>query len=451
VRETPIIELGGDWDLLEDPQPRPRWSVHRLRAVAAAALVLLCLAALGGAGRPQRPLFSLLGFVDRPSAGARVLGPAELALVGGMLLAPRSNELRAYDPDGGLRWIVRVDPTGRNRYLSFYMWRGNLVLEQGMIVEPAEGTFAGTVVATSVALDPGTGAERWRISGVLEPLGDLVVVHARTNEQRVYQSLPSGLLWTIPPAQASAIVAKSNTVFTLSAEGLLTEYELHTGAVRGSGAVEMPHFDTPGSAEPPGVGGYPQELALEVFQDRIVLHARQYRDDEPLPRSATLSYDRATLRSAGSPMDRFDGALDCGPVLCGVSGERVSILDPSDLSLLWELPSGEYPYWTGTVLTVSGPARLAPQRVVHPRTGAMVVNLDGWEAANDRRTVAERTITWFTRLVPPHHTYVASVDGTGLHVVGSIPFHLTSCDTEGLLLACTIPDGRVGVWRVNLD
>jgi hypothetical protein len=450
VSQNPIIELGDDWDLIED-QEMPLRRVHRIRALGAAAVVLLCLGALGAATRPPRPVFSLLGLVERPSAGARVLGPAELVLMAGMLLAPRSNELRAYDPDGRLRWTARVEEPSRSRYLSFYMWRGNLVLEQGTNVESADRAFSNTLAATSTALDPATGAQRWRVKGVLEPLDDLVVLHDGPDVQQVYESLPSGLLWTVPPARASAVVAKANAVFTVTAEGLLTEYDLHTGAVRGSGHVEVPHADPPGSADPRGVGGYPDELALEVFADRIVLHARSHRDDPPPPRSKTLSYDRATLLPAASPMDRFDAALDCGPVLCGLAGEQVSILDPDDLSVLWRLPPGEYPYWTGTVLTLSGPAGLSPPRVVDPRTGTMLVDLESWDGVGDRRTAAERTITWFTRFMPPHHTYVALADGTGLHVIGSIPFHLNSCEAEGLLLACTIPDGRVGVWRVNLD
>jgi hypothetical protein len=445
LSESRIIELDAEWDLLESPEPQRTRAMTRMRGLAAAVIVALCLGTLGAGAKAPVPPLTLLGLVKRPNSGAP-LQTTDMRLAGGMLLAQTGGALVAIDPTGRQRWRARFD-MGRDSYLNYWMWQGNLIVERMELVGYGDGEYAGLSTTTSIALDPVTGAERWRAEGSLQAAGDVIIVDDGAHPRRVYRSLPSDLLWTMPATLAWEVNVARNAVYAVTPDGTFAEYDLHTGALRASGKVDVPVV-ADGKTSP--VGRYPDALSLQVFEDRLVLRAQRFGEFGPMP-AVTLVYDRMTLQPIPSARDQFEAVLECGPVLCAMSGEQMSILDKEEFVELWRPQPGEYPYWVGSHLMISGHSSVDASKVVDPRTGRVLLQLDGWVPIGLHDRPTDASPLWLTRSVAPNYTRVAVLQGSAPRVVGSVPFELTNCELEGDLLACGVADGRVGVWRVNLS
>src|SRR5581483_7976810 len=124
-------------------------------------------------------------------------------------------------------------------------------------------------------------------------------------------------------------------------DGVLTEFDLGTGAVRHRARVLVPHVDSPFAPSVPSFGRYSDNLRIEVYQNYLVLTAETKGTGFPLLQS--LYYDRRTFEAVTAPSIVYDGVQDCGEVLCVYSGEQVSIVDPQDFSTLWVPPPRNYP------------------------------------------------------------------------------------------------------------
>lgn len=451
MSDARIIELDGDWDVLESPEPLRARRISRVRSAGVIVLVLACLASLGAARRPPVPLLQLLGFVER-HAGTPMT-PSDFVIMKGMLLAQRDGRLVVYAPDGRRRWEKSLAVRDDEGYVNTRVWRDYLLVEQFVPEPAAEPGIVVYDTATTIALDPLTGAERWQIDGFVQPAGDFALLRHGSDPVRVIGSLPSDVRWTVPPARALTVDIESEALFTVTTDGLLTEFDLGSGAVRGSGQIKVPHVETPPGAMPPGVPGYPDEIWLEVFQDRIMLSAHLYGEYGPDTRAQTLTYERTTLRPVHSALDDFDFVHGCGPVVCAYSRDRVAILDPLDLGLLWQPAIGNYPYWTGAAMLLTGESS-SSTRVVQPRTGAVLLDLDGWSPVDDRRFIdapepAAKPM-WFTKFAPPGRTLLARLEGERLNVISPLPSQVVHCQAEDNVIACAMSDGRTGVWRINL-
>jgi PQQ-like domain len=436
-----IIDLDRGRDLLESPDPsRPRRGPWRL--IGFVTMLALCLASLGAARRPPAPPFTHLGFIVRPVGSSPMQGPEEIALVGEILLARKGSQLIAFDPDGRQRWEVPMEGE-EPANLTYRMWRGNLLVRRDLMIRYSD-EYPGRSAGGTVALDPATGAERWRVDGGVMEAADVVVVDDGGHE-RIYRSLPSDLLWTMPPALASTVDAKGGAIFAVTEEGVLTEYDLRTGAVRGTGNVEVPHTT---STYEPARGPRREAISIEVSGDRILLRAQPYGiyfgDGSPLVRV----YDRATLLPASTPLALFDFTVNCGPVICAYAGEQVSILDAEELTELWQVPRGDYPQWNGSMMVVPGVSGDAPARVVDPRTGRTLMTLDRWRFLVQRDIPPD--LTWFIQALPNGRTSVAVLEPSGLRVLGSLPEPVVDCQANERLIACVAPDGRIDVWRASL-
>src|SRR5262249_35104422 len=157
---------------------------------------------------------------------------------------------------------------------------------------------------------------------------------------------------------------------------------------------------------------------LDVFNDLIVLRAQRFGEAEPAP-SQTRVYDRATLLPVSSPVDQFDATMDCGPVVCGYAGEEVAIVDASDFTVLWRAPLGQYPWWTGSALMLSGVGGEQSRGIVDPRTGRLLINLENWNLAGVRGATPERISLWLTRFVSGR-TDVALLEPSGWRRIGTL-------------------------------
>ena len=199
MSEGRVIELDARWDLLESPEPPRLRARMRLRGLVAMVVAVLCLATMGAAARPPVPSLSLLGLVKRPNSGAP-LQLTEMRLTGGMLLAQTGGTLVALEPDGRRRWTVQID-MAQESYLDYWMSQGILLVERYEAIRYSDGVFGGPST-TSIGLDPATGAERWRTAGSVMAADDVLIVEDGTHPHRIYRSLPSDLLWTMPEALA---------------------------------------------------------------------------------------------------------------------------------------------------------------------------------------------------------------------------------------------------------
>jgi PQQ-like domain len=433
-----IIEL--DLEPGSPSGPPPPGRAGALRLSGSALVVALCAATLGAAGRPPIPPFTHLGFVVPPTPASLAERPADMTLVGGMLLVRRDFELIAFAPTGERLWATHFDDGLTS--LSYRMWQGNLLVMMDSLIHYAGEGYAGRATIETVALDPATGAQRWRVDGAVRQAGDVVVVDDGVHAKRVYRSLPSDLLWTVPPSLASTVDAKGGAIFAITEEGVLTEHELRTGAVRASAKVEVPHVT--GS---PGDGPRNELISIEVIGDLVLLRAeRIIVFEEGLPQMR--AYDRATLRPATNASNGFVLMVNCGPVVCAMRGEQLTILDPDDLSELWRAPPGQFPYWNGSMMIVGGQFAESFVRVLDPRTGRILITLDEWRPVEQWDLSPGRT--WLTRPTASGVTSVGMLESTGLRVIGTLPMRLVDCQVDGLLLACTAPDARIEVWRVEL-
>src|SRR5262249_44473333 len=110
---------------------------------------------------------------------------------------------------------------------------------------------------------------------------------------------------------------------------------------------------------------------------------------------------------------------------------------------------GQYPWWTGSALMLSGVGGEQSRGIVDPRTGRLLINLENWNLAGVRGATPERISLWLTRFVSGR-TDVALLEPSGWRRIGTLAFEAANCQAEGDLLACTQSDGRVGTWRANL-
>jgi len=305
MTEERIIDLDYS-DLPDQPERLRRGVVGRLRLIGLAVLALLCLAAFGGAARPPAPAFTYAGLITWPK-GALENGRL-LTLASGLAMVDLEGEVFAYDPDGRLAWRSRpfIDPAEGLTSYRIDTWEGNVLLVRSVLLVVAGNTRpSGTV---SVALDPASGRERWRVKGTPTRVGNLVMVtedqRDGSRSTRIYQSLPDGLLWTVPPAPIVATDPGTDALMTLTDEGLFTEYQLSTGTPRRSAHLRLPHLIP---AE--------HELTMRLFRDRLILRVADF--SRPERAVQTLSYDRATLQPATlSPGDQLPLVNGCGPVQC---------------------------------------------------------------------------------------------------------------------------------------
>lgn len=433
-----IIEL--DLEPGSPSGPPPPGRPGALRLTGFALVVALCAATLGAAAGPPVPLFTHLGFVMPPTPASLAERPSDRTLVGGLLLVQQGFDLIAFAPTGERLWATHFD--GGFTSLNYRMWQGNLLVMMDSLIHYAGEGYAGRATIDTVALDPATGAQRWRVDGAVRQAGDVVVVDDGVHAKRVYRTLPSDLLWTVPPSLASTVDAKGGAIFAITEEGVLTEYELRTGVVRASAQVEVPHV-----TGPPGVGPRNELISIEVIGDLVLLRAeRIIVFEEGLPQMR--AYDRATLRPATNASYDYVLMVNCGPVVCAMRDERMSILDPDDLRELWRAPFGQFPYWNGSMLIVSGQFAESYVRVLDPRTGRILITLDEWRPVEQWDLSPERT--WLTRPTASGVTSVGMLESTGLRVIGTLPMRLADCQTDGRLLACIAPDGRIEVWRMEL-
>jgi hypothetical protein len=430
-----IIDLGYA-EPLEEPERPLDTAIGHLRLIGIGLLALVCLVTFGGASRPPLPAFTQVGLI--PWNYGSLPDDRLPTVAGGLVLSSVGDEVIAYHVDGRLAWHSRLtlDPSGDPGFYDVGEWDGGPLLTR--ITLPRLSSRPQPARLESVALDPVTGKERWRVEGSPRRIGDLVMVSGdpwtSVRGVRVYRSLPDDLLWAAEPARMTAVEAATDTLMTITDTGLLTDYQLSTGSVRRSVQLTLPHA-APDPAD--------EELSMRLFGDRLILRAMGHLG--PQPDEKVLSYDRATLRQIASvPLDGLLGVEECGPVICANNFEQMYFLDKDTLTELWHTQIGDFPTWTTAGMLV----QFGGLRLVDERTGQTRVDVSGWTIAYNRgRQSGQPVPALMTRRVGTR-TYVARATTQTLEVLGVIPQGLNECQSHLDLLLCRTDSSGTAVWRL---
>jgi outer membrane protein assembly factor BamB len=450
------FELGAEGH----PQPVPEQPPPpSLRRWLPAGVVVLLLVALTGSGPPIPSTLSLLWTTVAGEQAA--VAVAEQAMY---VAAPADQgwTLTAYRlADGDRLWQRRLDHQGE--------WVDLQVAgEVPLVVTPDPVTDERTT-----AYDAQTGRQRWRQPGWPQQTvdGGRVLV-ARSLPLSADDGLqPYHLLainvetgrraWTIRVTTGEQVMHGPSYLVTLQRSGLLTRYDLTTGAPVVATEVDVSAGDL-----------YPvrfeEVLPNEVFiavRELLFVGGWSYPSvaDElvvlPDPRDRTVSaYDATTLERRWRAPGLI-AATPCGPVICGVTEGWSGVvgLDRATGRLRWSqhCPGTDSCYVLPRGVAAGGPVLLerwhAASRgrtpvvtsseawLVEPATGEMVGDLGGWRRFPE--TAASEWLfgwrDWLARL---------SVDPVGLEVLGSMD--ADRCEPRRAYLICWAGE-RTEVWRIR--
>jgi hypothetical protein len=432
-RVIPVIDLGEDWTLPEEP-PRPRAASPRVPLIL---LSVLLLAALGGAALPRYGLVSLFA-VPAEVGSAHVL-------YGDTLYVSAANEVSAY-----------ALPSGTNKWTAFTAHPVG-----ALIPVPAAGVvlaqYSSGDPTGTLALDARSGRVLWqdqeaRLLGAL-PGPDRALLVYRDEVRgvdvptgRVVWERPRGfgLGWTMPdldPLQnvPPRLVFDGGAGFTevvdASSGAVVARLRLESlwpagVGVSGSGSVSLT------------TGGF-LVAARTIVGDQLFV-ARQQGSA-----SVVDAFDLATLahqwRNRVSPAVFF--VTGCGAVLCAAGASSMVGLDTRTGKLLWTsrdwrearaLPGGRLLMSSSVAsspVSIVDAATLRPERALPGWFPVAGTAPDSWLIGRD----AAGLRTWFAALKPG--------DGS-LRPLGWVyGVAISRCEYRDAYLACPTANDELRVWR----
>lgn len=381
--------------------------------------LLSALVLTGGAPLPKPMITQLATF-------SQTMGPDSVRLVEGAVLKRDRHAIMVFEPDGRERWRVPWDtePGG------FHDMR----VEAGLMLLTDEDTNETGQLTT--AFDLKTGERRWQMAGWISRFGDAHMVWSASTIQVIDLNGPR-VRWETVPVQSSNMDGDTGSLFVLSKDDRLIEYDTVTGAVRRSR-----HVDLPDDLE---------FVDVQPTENHVVLRlVSPHMNGE-----AALAFDRRTFEPVAPDAARWLTRADCGPVVCAISNEdnRYSILDKATGELLWSASQERIVVKSGVgdSLLVLGWTGSRWERtaydLVDPMTGHSRRALSGWRVVIDGDF--ELSPIWLRRFDNEGPTMIALFSSTGLSMLGAIPGELNDCQYVRPLLKCRMGNGPVGVWRVS--
>lgn len=400
-----------------------RWS----RRIAAGLAVAAVLGGVTAAVPEPRPRLSALALVEAAGTRVQVLDD-ELVLV----LGP--DGATAYDTAG---WRQRWQVAAADLVHADALGDGIVLLRSG---GSEDGGWLGWPSGQTTAVDRATGQTLWRSLRYVEPIGDLLVSYSvngtepdvEVRDQRRYD-----LRWRVPANRAWGLDLRRGGLWRLTADGVLAEHDLQTGALRRTTRPRVP--DT-------------KYVSIVVSREAVGLEG--YEDNGRPNPHAVLWYDAKTLRQV-SGARQWVWETDCGGGLsCAyAAGDgRAFLIDPVTGEPVRSLPDEEFvPSPAGLLLVGSPDLGFITRRVlarIEPATGKRLTDLRDWHALSDDgspvrvlgRTGAHQGTTYLTELA-----------ADGPHRLGEVPYLLRSCGLAGAALVCTTMSGAIAVWQVGKE
>ncbi|GLW29835.1 PQQ-binding-like beta-propeller repeat protein [Actinoplanes regularis] len=431
-----IIELGdvSAPDFVEEPATAARPLSRRgLSRLVAAALALLCAAALTGSGRPAPPALA-------ESWSVQIGSDAYLFPFGDLMLInqdrPGSNlGITAYDlATGEKRWTAE----GGTGPLAGWL---NPDLESNQLYSPEhsrtvqQSDFTNVFGIDTKAVDGDTGAVLWRHTGdQMAATTEQVLLGDRDELGRVtrlylVRARDGAPIWdrVIAPALNVAVSdgpADSTRIVYGAEAGTLTTLRYTDGVPLATRRVTPPTL----------LNWLPQMVNGQFFDVR-----------GGVPERTVTVYQTDTL----TELWRYDtsGDLyvqDCGPVLCFGEGLLITGVDPATGARRWQLPGNGVTPIAGGRLLIGSPERQDEQSLVDASTGRVI------RAAPDDSTILALDdgdlLALRNTRTAPYRVAVSLWDpATGRSIMlGAVPGQADSCQVAGRRLLCQRA-GRIGV------
>jgi hypothetical protein len=413
-----------------DPAPSPRPPLRHRARPWAAALVAVALLAFGSADGEPRPTL-------RHVTDIAVKAEAELTATDQNLLITEPGTLTAFDPKTAkLRWRVQ---TGLRQQLVSP--EGDLLVISGSGgVSGADPTGAATMAVTAA-----NGEVRWRIPGYLQRTGGYMVAHeisyspAPVGRMTVYDRAAQRLWSAYPVAPLHSFDEEHQTVFTVEpTSGEVVEYRLDNGSV--ISRTVLPELIGVSAIYRSG-----EELVAN-FPDGSSIYRRGSTFVTPPNENPVVPIDvSGYLR---------EEQYDCGSVWCVYSSFGPGIL-------LKDKATGEVvlrdEHWVRPIRTDFG---VIGMRRGTDRDAQVVLAFDsvtrrhrvltGWSLLGIQPGPVDEVWHGPVFLVSSaqSRTFFAFLDGTGMHIAGSVPHeHLLQCHVTTDLVACRVDPQTIKVWH----
>lgn len=425
-----FIELDSDRDFadLDELPQRPSRFGKRWRPWAAAGLVVALLSTLGGGG-------------PRPGNGVRVV--AELAThpavrmvqVDGRLILLEPNLLRAFDlADGRQVWQLRIGiREGYHHYVDGYL-----------IVNGYPDWNDPNGSSESLALDPATGAVRWRLPGSVEVFEELLISYEasplpqRPTAATVIYNRAAERIWSLPQDEwISAINGRRSLISSVNPEtGELVERQLRTGAVAN-------RYTFPELRGVQGMHYNKKNVAYFYFDD-----------------GRMMSFDGTTIQKVSDELGFNDlEPVDCGQVMChyGRQTPGYYLTDKATGRKVYENSDWEFLAMVGQSIAglrygdEDGPMKLVS--VFDPSTGK-VTEPEGWSLLGagfsypPTQPTGGRTYAWSYR---KQLDYFGLLEDGTVRLIGVLPHtgELRTCVVHGPYLACATGAELVRIWQLT--
>jgi outer membrane protein assembly factor BamB len=439
------IDLG---DITAGPPevPEPPMTSRALRRATLALVTVLSVATVSASTRPEpsrlvHPMWSI---------ATTDLSPFYLDHDTVFVLA-NGWDLTAYAlADGRVRWSKRLTEPQLNATAgdmpALLLPSGHTVITT---VGPDGQRTLDNVTAATVALDPVTGAQRWRIPGDIAQHSAeaalLVEPDPHSGRPRTFREVRIGdgaVMWARAAGSPDYWAAggdeiHSGHLVTTAADGRTEVFRLVDGRRTAAGRL-------------------PLHRGRRQIGDSIMLEvdpAAMYLNRTEGGRLTVAAYDLATLR----PRWTVDGGTTarqahlCGPALCVSDGSATTGYDLGTGRFRWRAEG-----WINAVRVTGGrlladSTRGSGQGLLDATTGRLMANLgDGntvWDALAGVPTFRLRDT-----LSPPGRTAVTRLDArTGTRwlrgMIDAVPGK--TCAAEGDRLICLTTNGRLAVTSVR--
>jgi hypothetical protein len=401
-----VADIVIDLNAPQDEEPTPPVARRQLwRELTAALVVLATLLSVSSARPADKPLLIRLATIDDRG------GQGPVGIVDGLVFRSDRQGVAAYEPDGRQRWISNLNLSGSYSVAKARDW---------LIVTAYHGQ--SSEIPTTVALDPLTGKEIWRLDGNLIMAGDYMVTSGPVESAtQVRKAGSREIVWELPPQRATVVYARENLIYSLGADGKLAVRDLVTGQLLQSAAL-------PAHPEP--------WRYFSVSDDLIQVFTTLGPED-------FLILDRQTLQVPAGPAPQWLYKRDCGPVICALDLDfQTSILDRGTERELWRPLSGDNTWRSDAgILLADGEHE---SRLANFFTGESIA-LPGWVPVH----------AWTSddvRYMRRHHlgkgtTEVGVLTARGVVTLAILPALLLDCWTMDDIMACQLLDQKIGVWR----
>jgi hypothetical protein len=320
----------------------------------------------------------------------------------------------------------------------------------GTVVDDLGNSFESQVVRATVAVDPRTGAELWRVAGEANLWNDdkIMVVEWNADNSgadrfRTIRGSDGGTVWTYRPSTEV-------TTWTATGADALRPDRLVTAT--DSGDIEVRRFSdgsvVTAATLPWRTPTGPNSGYTQIFSS----HDKLIVTSENAGKQTVTGYEPDTLRALWTTeTSSFNSFFDCGELLCVSNGPRqVDALDPATGRTVWTGKDWEYARQMpdGRLITdlLGG---VGWHGVVDSTTGGKIAELDPGTAYVDEITGTVLNVGT-TPTTPGDATITQLTDRGEVVVRGSLgSITDNGCQLAADRLACSIGGGLLSVRDVR--